>query len=365
MSGGAIFSLDEDRDRESSPSPSPRASPALLADSSQPALPPSNSPQPPPLPILQIPQGGQPPLLSPQPLPFGQAVPQHRKLAIPYAATPSFPSPLAQAITVPHHSDNFSSSSHSSPNNSDDEVDHPVLRDLPLPSHSASSGTPKRTQEQLTRPRTASPHTGRSASPASTQKSIPRPPSPVRPQILTPGALLMRSKRTSTGSSLGGSLPNPTIPLLQMSPPRSVSPSKKESPSYPGSRRFEAATRVEELGSPGPSGGRRGSGSSSASLGAPLTASSQAGSSPLAFGSPELEPFSDESPRRRSIRASPTIGQKDGNILGLGWVSGWDSSSGSGSSPGGSKDKGRAKDAIGPPSPRRERERTAPGGVSR
>lgn len=357
MMSAGVFYLDEDGDGNSSDSPSPRSSPPLIGDTPRSSPAPSTSSNTSTLPTLQIPLVGQPPLLSPQPLPFGQPVPQHRKHITPFQATPSFPSPLAQAI-IPIHSDTSSSSSHSS-NGSDDEGHQ---QGIPSPVQSASSGTPKRVQEQFSRPRTASPHANRAVSPASTEKSNSRPPSPVKPQILTPGALLMRPKRSSTASA---SLPAAVAAPLRESPPRSVSPVRKVSPSPSGSRRFDHGARLDSPASASSSARRRGSSGSNASLNVPVASGSQSVSSPLAFGSPELEPALDDSPQRSQASGPPTRSQREGNVLGLGWGSGWESSSASGSSPGGSRDKGRGKDVIGPPSPRRERERTMPAGVSR
>lgn len=362
---GAIFYLDEDRDKDPSPSVSPRSSPTSTSDTSRSSPAPWMSSQSSAQPTLQIPQTGSPALLSPQPLPFGQTQPQHRKHAIPFAATPSFPSPLAQAI-VPVHSDNSSSSSRSSSNGSDDEADNHDVLTAPSPSQSASSGTPKRVGEPFSRLRSASPHTDRSGSPASTQKSTSRPSSQVRAQILTPGALLMRPKRSSTGSPISNSLQGTANVPLKESPPRNTVPARKESPAHPGvGRMTDSGGMREGLRSAGQSAGRRGNSDSNASLKIPTASGSLASSSPLAFGTSDLDPLDSESSPRGSLNLSPIKGQKEVNVLGLGWGSGWESSSGSLSSPGGSKNKGRSKEIIGPPSPRRERERTMPVGIAR
>ena len=363
MSSG-VFYLDEDRNRDPSPTSSPRAS-SPTVETRRPSSPlsttSSTSQSAPPLPVLP---STQPPLLSPQPQPFGQVLPQHRKHPTPFAATPSFPSPLARAIIVPQHSDTSSSSSHSSPNNSDDDGDEQEGQGIPSPGHSTSSGTPKKGLEQQSRARTASPRTSRSASPASTQKSMSRPPSPTRAHILTPGALLLRFQRSTSGSALAANLPNPALSVGEM-PPRPKSTATKDSPSHPGSRRLESISDIDGPASGSSSRSRTGSGGSSSDFGLPLSFGSQAGISPLAFGKPDIYPLAEEARHRReSSGGSPVVEQKDGNILGLGL--GWESPSGSasGSSPGsgniGAKDKGKAKEYIGPPSPRRERERMGP-----
>ncbi|ORY28595.1 hypothetical protein BCR39DRAFT_559411 [Naematelia encephala] len=346
MSGG-IFFLDEDRDSPPSTSPQPSPPPQRANESRSPtnALTASSGSS-----TLQIPQITSTPLLSPQP----QTYSHHRKLTNTFAATPSFPSPLAQAITVPLNSDTSSSSSHSSPENSDNEGER--LRE------SAGSGTPRRQGDVLRRPSTASPHTSRSASPASTTLSTSRPPSPSRTQILTPGALLMKSRRSLSGAALSGSLPNPSPPVIKESPPRNSPISKKESPTHPGGRRVENIARGEAATSS--EGLRRRSGSNSSSNGAfPRSSapSSNAGSSPLAFGSPELEPLAGEIRTRRL--SSPTRETRDANLLGLGWGGNWDPAK-LGSGTGSLRDKGKAKDSMGPPSPRRERERTAPSAMN-
>ncbi|KAK4684867.1 serine/threonine-protein kinase RIM15, partial [Tremellales sp. Uapishka_1] len=321
--------------------------------------PPNPPPPPPPLPHLQIPQpmSVAPTLLSPQPQPFAQ--PQHRKHPTPFAATPSFPSPLAQAITVPSHSDTSSSSSVS-----DDDLDSPKEgHNQHSPALSGSSGTPRRQPESLGGTRTASPGNSRSGSPSSTQRSTSRPPSPAlsqtphRAQILTPSSLLLRGKRSGSGSFAAGSMPPPALPLTE-SPPRPSSAAhnpKKQSPTHPASRRLETNLGI---GSRGQTQSRSRSGSNgSAGLGVPLVPT--AGNSPLAFGSPELDAIETDSPQpMSSATSSPQDITKDANVLGLGWDATWDSSS----SPG-LKDKGKTKESLGPPSPRREKERGTLGGA--
>ncbi|WVF70959.1 hypothetical protein IAT40_005755 [Kwoniella sp. CBS 6097] len=379
MSGG-IFFLDEDRERDTSPdpSPSPRASPNLSADTSRSVPAPSGSSASTSTsnsssstststtnvpPTIQIPA---PSILSPTPTPL----PQHRKHNASFAATPSFPSPLAQAITVPSNSDTSSSSSHSSPNNSDDERELRPRR--PSQQGSTGSRTPRRSLEQFPRPRTASPvlSSSRPGSPSLPQNSDSRPASPVisaRVQAVTPSSLLMKSKRSASGSALTGNLP---LPASRQSPPHVI---KKESPTHPASRRFETLTKGQSGDTASISSRTRSeSGGSSVGLGVTVPGSgSVAGSSPLAFGSPELEPLSgiDASPRRRSIAIPPSSldASKESNVLGLGWGA-WDSTSASGSSfgsgSGSYKDKGKGKESTSTSSPRRDRERTAPVGVA-
>ncbi|OCF75273.1 AGC protein kinase [Kwoniella mangroviensis CBS 8886] len=360
MSGG-VFYFEDDDNRNTSPnhSPSPRNSPTLSAESSSSAPKPSGSPStssstnvPP---QLQIPA---PSVLSPTPTPL----PQHRKHHGGFAATPSFPSPLAQAITVPSNSD---TSSNSSQSGSDDERD--VRPRRPSQQGSAGSGTPKRSIDQFPRPRTASPvlPSSRPASPSSSssaQASSSRPDSPTtstRPQAVTPTTLLMKSKRSASGSALTGNLP---LPTPKQSPPTTH---KKESPTHPASRRFEPLSRPLADDARSVSSRER-SESSGSSVGLGVTLPS---SSPLNFGSPDLGP--ESSPRRRSIAipsSSGIEGSKEGNVLGLGWGANWEttstSSSSFGSGSGSLKDKGKSKDILSTSSPRRDRERTAPIGLS-
>ncbi|WWC68367.1 uncharacterized protein I206_102292 [Kwoniella pini CBS 10737] len=362
MSGG-VFYFEDDDNRNTSPShspspnhsPSPRNSPTLSAESStavnksgtSPTTSSSNAP-----PSLQIPSS--PSILSPTPTPL----PQHRKHPGGYAATPSFPSPLAQAITVPSNSDTSSSSSHSSL--SDDEVDLRPRR--ASQQGSAGSGTPKRSLDQLPRPRTASPilPSSRPASPSS-QGSSSHPASPTsapRPPAVTPTSLLMKSKRSASGSALSGNLP---LPASRHSPPTA---SKDRSPTHSTRSRFDPIikSQAEDTGS---TSSRERSGSSGSSVGLGVTMPS---SSPQNFGSPEFGPESSLQRRSIAIPSGGTEVSKEGNILGLGWTANWDTTSTSGSSfgsgSGSYKDKGKGKDALITSSPRRDRERTAPVGLS-
>lgn len=369
MSGG-IFYLDEDREKESSPSssprPSPRGSPTLsAADARSPPGSQTSSfssfslagPS-----SLQIPGTSIPNIYAPQPQGIA------RKHAAPFAATPSFPSPLAQAITVPVHSDTSSSGSHSEDDEDVTELEE-GQRTIPVsPARSTAEGTPRKGPDLMPRPRTASPHTSRSGSPSSTQHSLSRPPSPKPSQALTPGALLMKSKRSASGSFLAGSLPTST-PSKESSSSRL--PPTRISPTQSTPRRFSNVTRQDGATSPTASSHRRDSSGSSASLTVPQTV--PGASSPLAFGSPELEPVNSDSYSRlsRPTSVSPSVEQRDLNTLGLGWggAGSWDSSPSS-SSPLSSKERQKGKDTIStPPSPRvaqRERERTLPSsGVAR
>ncbi|WWC60586.1 uncharacterized protein I303_103160 [Kwoniella dejecticola CBS 10117] len=362
MSGG-VFYFEDDDNRNTSPnhspspghSPSPRDSPTLSAESSSAVskngTSPSASSSANVPPSLQIPS---PSILSPTPTPL----PQHRKHPGGFAATPSFPSPLAQAITVPLNSDTSSSSSHSS--GSDDEVE--VRPRRPSQQGSAGSGTPKLSLDQLPRPRTASPilPSSRPASPSG-QASSSHPASPTsssRPPAVTPTSLLMKSKRSASGSALTGNLP---LPTSKHSPPSSA---RDKSPTHLTSRRFESINRSQADDARSTSSRER-SESSGSSVGLGVTIPS---SSPLNFGSPESGP--ETSPRRRSIAIPPggTEGSKEGNILGLGWGANWETTSTSGSSfgsgSGSYKDKGKGKDSISTSSPRRDRERTMPVGLS-
>ena len=353
MSAAGVFVLDDDQEGEASSSPSPRHSPPLITRTSRSS--PSTSSQTSGSSTLQISQASQTPLLSPLPLPFGQ----HRKHTT-HAAMPSFPSPLAQAMTVPATSDTSSSSSHSS----DDEIDQ-SLQDRASPLHSPSSGTPKRTQDHFSRPRASSPRTDRSTSPASTQQSNSQPPSPIRPQVLTPSALLMRSKRSSGGSVLPGSLPSSVNSNQRDHTPDESESERADSLSPVSSRTLDYGEILasESLASADPSSGTKGSDGTSASPVVPGTSEIRARSSPPAFGIPELD-SGDEMPRLRGSNSGISIEDRTGNnVLGLGLAPGWESSMNSDSSSSKSKDKGKSKDAVGPTSSRRERERTAPGAL--
>lgn len=85
------------------------------------------------------------------------------------------------------------------------------------------------------------------------------------------------------------------------------------------------------------------------------------GSSPLAFGSPELEPTVDllAVPPPISVVSPTPSRSRDSNILGLGWASGWGNSN---AVPSAAKGKGKSKDSSRPASPKKEvAETTAPG----
>jgi hypothetical protein len=314
MSSVGIFYLDEDGDKDSASSVS-----SSSRDSPTPPIPvTSPAPTPPPVPsTLQIPQTTSP--LLPQSQAFG------RKSGV-FAATPSFPSPLAQAITVPSQSDS-SSSSHSSPHASDDEND----TESSIPA--LVSVTPKLHSD------TKVPSTGsnsETASPAPSRRSLSRPPSPPPPrQALTPGALLIsRAKRSGSGSYFGGTTSGPS--------------GSKHSPPRPGSAQQQKVTdhaNRSDNWSPSHSIPGSTSGSSRGTLSDTLNAG---GSSPLTFGSPELEPAPElAAPRPISAVATTTAGgERDTNILGLGWVPNWE---------GPGQIKNRAKDnSWRPPSPKRE-----------
>ncbi|WVQ85691.1 hypothetical protein IAT38_007857 [Cryptococcus sp. DSM 104549] len=375
MSGGVFF-LDEERDRDSSPdpSPSPRSSPTL---SGEPARASTGSgagaaagadrtttagPANPP--TLQIPTTSTTSIVSPIPTPVGQPLPQHRKHPTPFAATPSFPSPLARAVTVPTHSDTSSSSSaHSEDDEGEGDAEGEGVGrggqggrsgqsgQGSSPALSGGSGTPKRSAERL--PRTNSP--GLQLPPASRPDSPTsfQPPSPglgpgpsaggmggmTGRAIMTPSTLLMKKKRsgsTSTLTSSSSASRHSYSPPGQGASAGTGAGGKKPSPTHPGARRFEtlasgmAGTSAAVTGSGGwgsatSSRGRSGSsGSGSGSshgLGVPgpqAGPGSTAGSSPLAFGSPELEGISgvggaagvggDGSPRRKPVAIPAGVG---------------------------------------------------------
>ncbi|ODO12074.1 hypothetical protein I350_00859 [Cryptococcus amylolentus CBS 6273] len=341
MSGG-IFFLDEERERVSPPDHSP----ATTAEDSKPS-PPTTAARPP---TLQIPSSSTP-LAAPIPTPAGQPLPQHRKHPTPFAATtPSFPSPLARAVTVPSHSDTSSSSDVSSPTHSDEERDltegeaERERRRSDQASDVSGSGSGAGTPRRWSAVRSTTPSSSIHRSPSISRAGSPtsRPPSPVnntRPQPLTPGALLMRNKRSASTS-------------------KQPSPTQKISPTHPSSSRFSQ--------DPSPVSSTRGRSGSSGSSQQDHSVSTAA-SSPLpsaSSGKPVAIPKPQET--------------KEANSLGLGW--GWDGNSVAGSIPasasvsgsgsslgsavtGGSlRDKSRNRErgdsiswAGGPPSPRRER----------
>lgn len=279
-------------------------------------------------------------LLSPLPLPFAPpALPQHRKHAGSFAATPSFPSPLAQAITVPPHSDTSSSSSGSGSENEAEKA----TRSKRLHARSKGKETSRKGFEQ--RPRTASPKPKEATpSQSSVERPTSRPASPARPQTVEP--------TSSTTKSRGNVLP-PISTVTTSTSPRTSPTSRKTSPTH--ARRLTDVTK--DYTPPYAIHARRRSGSHSSSLNVTFSTSSQGGSSPLAFGSPELEPIDDELYARtsRASTGSPQDTSRDGlNILGLGLGGNWETTStASGSSRSGSI-KGKSKEGA-PPSPRRER----------
>lgn len=350
---GDIFDLDEEREQAQKTADQSNTGPAQSSSSS---TSPSSQNVSSSSGLLRPPAATTTaPLLSPLPQPFAQALPQHRKHASSFAATPSFPSPLAQAITVPPQSDTSSSSSRSS-TSSDDEAEGRSKRSA----GSRSSRTPRLGAEGAEpRARTTSPRTKEgSASPASTEKSLSRPASPARPQTVSPSAMMVKGRRTDHGRDLA-----PISTGSAGSSPRTspTTTSRRSSPTH--TRRLTDASREHP-----PmllAHARRRSGSYSSGLQAPMSSSSQAGSSPLAFGSPELEPIDDESMPRssRDSTSSPQESARDSpNILGLGLGANWDAASTtSGSSRSGSL-KGKSKEGP-PPSPRRERDRTSMSGM--
>jgi len=280
-----------------------------------------------------------PNLLSPLPQPFPH--PQHRKHAGSFAATPSFPSPLAQAITVPPHSDTSSSGSQSSGSGGEEEK---------ASNASGSKGkgiTRKGFEPQVRRPRTASPKS-KEGSPTSTEKSNSRSTSPALAK--TPGSLLTKTRRPDA-SALA---PISTSPAAS---PRTSPTSRKGSPTH--TRRLtDVSNQHTRESSFSGTHSRQRSGSHSSSLNVSV---SQTGSSPLAFGSPELYPADDEAHISRGGTSSPQDSSRDSpNILGLGLGGNWESTStASGSSRSGSV-KGKSKEA---PSPRRERDRMSIGAM--
>jgi serine/threonine-protein kinase RIM15 len=272
-----------------------------------------------------------PNLLSPLPQPLGPSLPQHRKHAGSFAATPSFPSPLAQAITVPPHSDTSSSGSQSS----------------------GSGG-----EEEVLRPRTVSPNNKEpSLSPTSTEKTNSRSTSPALSKSVTSGSLLTKTRRPDAANVL----PPITTASPGTSPHTSpTSLSLRNSPTH--SRRLTEVSNQHAREIPPPSGnqGRRRSGSHTSSLNVPT--GSQTGSSPLAFGSPELYPADDEAQHRssRASTSSPQESRDSPNILGLGLGTSWEATSNASSSSRSGSVKGKSKDA---PSPRRERDRLSIGAM--
>ena len=296
-----------------------------------------------------------PTLLSPLPQPFGPSLPQHRKHAGSFAATPSFPSPLAQAITVPPHSDTSSSGSQSSSSGGEEEN---RVRDKGTSSDPKRKGTTRRGFEpQVLRPRTASPKNKEpSPSPTSTEKTGSRSTSPALLKAVAPGSLLTKTRRPDTTHVLP--------PIAAVSPgasPQTSPTSKSGSPTH--SRRLTDVSNqyAREIPSSVRNQGRPRSGSHTSSLGVPT--GSQTGSSPLAFGSPELYPADDEAQHRssRASTSSPQETSRDSpNILGLGLGTNWEATSNASSSSRSGSVKGKSKEA---PSPRRERDRLSIGAM--
>ena len=296
-----------------------------------------------------------PNLLSPLPQPFGPSVPQHRKHAGSFAATPSFPSPLAQAITVPPHSDTSSSGSQSSGSGGEEENKVGHKRNS---SESKGKGTTRRGFEpQVLRPRTASPNNkDGSLSPTSTEKTGSRSTSPSLLKVVAPGSLLTKTRRPDAAHILP-----PIAPTSPGTSPHTSPTSKRSSPTH--SRRLTdvANQYAREIPPAVGNQGRRRSGSHTSSLGVPT--GSQTGSSPLAFGSPELYPADDEAQHRssRASTSSPQETSRDSpNILGLGLGTNWEATSNASSSSRSGSVKGKSKEG---PSPRRERDRLSIGAM--
>jgi len=288
-----------------------------------------------------------PNLLSPLPQPLGQ----HRKHASSFAATPSFPSPLAQAITVPPHSDTSESGSQSSGSGGEEEK---KVRDKRTSSDSKGKATTRRGFEpQILRPRTASPQNKDPSSSLAPTANTDLKSAGVA-KTVTPGSLLTKTRRPDAAHILP--------PITTASPgtsPRTSPNSARSSPTH--SRRLtDVSTQYfRELPAPGGSQGRPRSGSHTSSLNVPT--GSQTGSSPLAFGSPELYPADDEHRSSRASTGSPQESARDGpNILGLGLGSNWEATSNASSSSRSGSVKGKSKEA---PSPRRERDRSSIGAM--
>lgn len=172
------------------PIPSYTAEPTQVTSPAPAVSPPPTVTSPPTAASLHVPSG---PSVISQSQAFG------RKSGV-FAATPSFPSPLAQAITVPSHSDTSSSSSHSSPHHSDEEL---VLDEWSPSKHSQSSHHSKS--------RSASSPSDTTTASSSRRSS--RPPSPGSSrQAVSPGTILMnRARRSGSGSLLSGSSVLPSL----------------------------------------------------------------------------------------------------------------------------------------------------------
>nr|ODN93204.1 AGC protein kinase [Cryptococcus depauperatus CBS 7841] len=342
MSAGVFF-LDEDRDRDAvEPSLAPSLyEPSVQSEGGQKSLSHSNQPA-----TLQIPSSNTTGnIASPIPASTEQLLPQRRKHPTPFAATPSFPSPLARAVTVPCRSDT-SSSAHTSPAHSDEE------RPPSDPSSAGQSGagTPKRLSESVHRSSASGSLQG-SPSLFRVDTFTSRPPSPISTstssnvclQPLAPSALLMRNRRSSSASHLSGS-------ANRYSPPR-------QSPTQPSVNRFDTV-RVQSGDAASKSSTEK-SRSSDSSMDIPTSASAAAGTSSQTGHSPN-----SDSLKKPSV-AIP-VGAKEENVLGLG-LGAWETTSVSGSPIGsnngnmGQKGGTRGDLGGGPPSPRRERDRSSIG----
>lgn len=336
---GDIFDLDEERELEQKTADITLTGPSSTTSTLQPPQPVSST--------TPLRASSTSPLLSPLPQPFAQALPQHRKHASSFAATPSFPSPLAQAITVQPHSDTSSSSSGSNAS-SEDEGDQR--------SRSMASKDVRLEQEKDTTGKHSSPQRKEmSASPTPTEKSPSRSTSPAPPRAQTAvSSGAFKERRVDASRDLA--------PITTGSPgssPRTSPTSRKSSPTH--SRRLTDVAREHPPAVRNHV--RQRSGSYSSALDIPLSSSSQASSSPLAFESPEMGPLDDDSRPSRGSTSSPQESSRDGpNVLGLGLGGNWDTAStASGSSRSGSI-KGKSKEAP-HPSPRRERDRMSSSGM--
>ena len=292
-----IFDLDEDLEEAQRKEQGTGSSQSIAQASSAPS---STSPSTAQASSSHLRVSTNPNLLSPLPQPFGPSLPQHRKHAGSFAATPSFPSPLAQAITVPPHSDTSSSGSQSSGSAGEEED---KVRDKRTSSDSKGKGTTRRGFEpQGLRPRTVSPKSQEtSLSPGSTEKTGSRSTSPALPKIVAPGSLLTKTRRPDATHVLP--------PITTASPgtsPHTSPTSKRSSPTH--SRRLTdvANQYAREIPSAMGNQGRRRSGSHTSSLGVPT--GSQTGSSPLAFGSPPgRAEMRSALPLSQSIQSAPCL----------------------------------------------------------
>lgn len=366
---GAVFILDDDPSTPSptvSPKPSPpssRQGSPVQALSFEPAD--SSSP------TMQIPSSGATPISASQPPPPPtSALHPHPKRphGASFAATaPSFPSPLTRPSIVPR-SDSSSSSRSSS---SDNEV----------VGTSTASGTPKRRAENFfpSLSGRGSPST-RSNSPTGQSRS--RPASPVklpgpadwaspnavasgsssRQQVVTPGGLLLRGKRSSSGSTLLNPFLAPETPSRAMAVSGAGSGMMRlaqGSPSASEPRSGSASTSGASAS--GSQSGHEGA-QTSRNRSSSNSSHTLAGRSPLAFGSPDLGPMDGESlpPMPVGLGSAVATGkgkakaEGDTNLLGLGY---------------GAADLGRSKslkvkdDSVISSNPRRERDRILSSGL--